>query len=257
MAKSPTLADLIAEVQSLRAQTVDIPFDTPGHLVAGKELARNVMKAQLAEKQKVLDGLLPKAAAAIFVDGIGRVKFAEIAEDIETISSITIDASDFYRSIAREWFPQVRRDGTFQIDCITQFVGSLHAKLYPLGVQAMRPPNFTGFLGRDVSDFVKAINLTRDIIRDAVGDDLVALYIQSQLTEKVLAVEEWGGSSIPVVIINATPEETETLLPKLFTGRNITFTADANIEKNDVIIAFKHLRAKLNPNSKPPKAPAI
>ena len=245
MDNRPTLPNIVEKLLDLKAAKDRLLHDVPNHLLPGAEMVKHNAAQEFEELRAVLRGGLPALSAAIFVRGPGAAAFADIAVDEEL--GLTIDASTMYREIAKEWYPTTEGVGVkhFAIDSIPTFLGGLNKVVYPMGVRTIAPPDFNPIFNRKVETFEDAVDVTRDLLRATVGDELSALYIVSLLTDKVLD-ECWTAPVAPVILTNTTEEEAKgELFERLFNGRNILLNAPENVDKNAVTIAFKHLREKL------------
>jgi hypothetical protein len=241
-----TLENMVDTLLELKAAADRPLHNVPGHLLAGAEMMKHNAAQEYEDKFGFFVGALPTLSAAIFVTGPGATKFADIATDEEF--GLVIDASAIYRDIAKDWFSTTEGVGVrhFAIDSIPTFLSGVNRVVYPMGVRAISPPDFNPFFGRKVENFEDAVNTTRDILRSSCGDELAVQRITIDLAQKVLD-ETWANAPVvPVVITNATQGEVQgELFERLFFGRNLEFAAADNIDKNAVIIAFKHLREKL------------
>ena len=239
------LVKTIEAVENLKAQSEASLDNVPVYRLNGATAAQNGLKAQLAEDMKALEGMVGQSAGAIFVTGPAAEKFAAVA--YKEGPAVILHADGLYEAIAAEWFPTVRVDAQFELDSINGFVNGLGKVLATIGVLHIMQPEYGKFLGRRINSLADAVGLTREIIRSVVGDELNAIYLQNQVTAKVLG-RGWPMNIVPVVILNATSEETIALTTKLFNARNITHEATTeDIDTKDVLSVFKSLTKKLSP----------
>lgn len=245
MTDTKNIADLIEQVATEKqASEVDLT-ECPNELRPGRQSMKNASLQKYTELLGILRGAIGNYSGGVFVSGPGAKAFADLAED--EAPALVLDASELYRGIAEVWFPTVRVDKVFAVDCMPAFIMGLNAALFPLGVRRITPPDFGQRFGTRIESLDDATNLTRDILRTTLGDDLNVLYLRSRLAEKAVA-ETWDLKFITVVVLNATINETNagTLFYDLFYGRSVEVKdVPENVDTNAVIIACKHLRAKV------------
>lgn len=240
--KKPDISDLVLQVCTHKLEADVSLLDVPNELLPGRAALKNAAFHQFEAGLAALRSVIGQYTMGIFVSGPGAKAFSEVAEDEGP--ALVLDVSEMYRKVAEAWYPTVRIDKVFALDCLIPFIGATNNLLGPLGVRQIASPDFGGFFGRPVTCLEDAVAVTRDILRKTVADDLNGLYLNNALA--VRAVEaEWDLAVVPVVLLNATPDEEKVLLTDLFYGHNIAYTAqNPNVEKNEVLITFKHARTK-------------
>ena len=222
---------------------VDVDFS----LLPGRCALKNAALARYNEQMNELVASVGDYAGGMFVRGPGAVAFTEIAEDEGP--AITIDVTELYRLITTGWYSTVRQDGVFALDSLLSFQGAVGQILSQLGVRSIPIPEFGPYLGRVLSSFEDGVALTREIIRGTVMDDLLGLYIDFAVAHKIVR-EQWELNIVPVSLVNASQAEIEgELFQRLFSGHNIVVDTKPCPENNDVIVAFRQLRAKMQPTS--------
>lgn len=236
----PDLTTVLDDLLTAKQESEQTLYDVEPHLRPGRETLKNQALHRAQDLYATLRTILPASTGGIVVSGPGGLKFSEIAENEGP--ALTLDVSEMYKRIAEVWFPTVRVDRRFALDCLPAFLEGV-AKLLPsMGVRTIANPDFKDIFGRPVETFEEAVTLTREVMRATVGDDLNVLYLVNRLTEKVVEAE-WDLAFVPVVLLNASREEVDgALFDQMFT--NVHVTAPENVEKNDVLAAFKSLRAK-------------
>lgn len=253
----PEISKLVEKVVSLKKDSEVSLIDVEVALLPGRTALRNAALQEYHETFETLKSAIGAHTGGIFVFGPGTRPFAVLAATEGP--SITLDAAEMYAKVAEQWFPTVRVDQVFAIDCVMPFLGAYQTILLaPLGIRELLRPDFGVFFGRPVKVFGDAVLLTRDIMRATYGDVLNGLYLNHRLAEEVVK-QEWDLNFIAAVIIGATEEEVHAkdgLLTGLFYGHNITLTTKTDaIEKPQVLATFKRLANKLNPNTKPAPTP--
>lgn len=243
------IADLISQtVAEKHNSEVDLT-ECPSELLPGRQALKNSSLQKYEELFGLLRVVIGSHSGGIFVTGPGAVKFAEIAED--EAPALVLDAAELYSGIASVWFPTVRVDKVFAVDCMPAFIMGLNSSLFPLGVRRIHPPDFGQRFGTPVNSFDDAVALTRDILRTSLGDELNGLYLSDKLAKLAVAAD-WDLKFITVVILNATEAETSGELGRDFLfGRSIVTAPPENTDLNDVVIACKHLRAKVTGKTSP------
>lgn len=215
-------------------------------LVAGRTLLRNQARHNYDAAFLALTQVIGLHAGAIFVTGEGAAKFADIAK--EKAPAIVLDAAELYRRIAEKWYPTVRVDQVFALDSVISMWDGTMQCLPSVGVREIAKPEFGRFFGRPVHTLEDAIEVTRDILRSTVGDELNGLYLNRRLADEAVR-EEWDLKRIPVVVVGASREELtapQGLLNGLFYGHNIVVATKETVEDSEVAEACKALRTKMN-----------
>lgn len=251
------ISKLIEQAATLKQESEVSLVTVDPSLVPGRTTLRNQALQAYQETFAVLRAAIGNHAGGIFVVGPGAAAFAALAE--EEGPAITLDASRMYREVAEAWFSTVRVDKVFALDCLISFLNGLGSLLPPLGVARVPPPDFGKYFGRKVESLQDAVDLSREIIRETVGDDLNGLYINHRLAEQAV-LTGWDLAVIPVVLINTTLDEVKSkdgLFSGLFYGRNVGVAAKADVTKEDVLAAFKSLRAKMSPKQTKPQVCGI
>jgi hypothetical protein len=256
MSPNPNIAKLVKQVVSLKKESEVTLFDVPGDLIAGRTALRNAALQQYQETFQVLKAAIGAHAGGIFLTGPGAVAFADIAQ-VEG-PSLLLSVSEMYAKVAEDWYPTVRVDQTFALDCIMSFLGGVNKLLGPLGIRELARPDFGKHLGRPVHSFEDAVAITRDVLRETVGDDLNGLYLNHRLAEEA-AKAEWSLSVVPVVFLNATEAELKApngLVDGLCAGRNIVGAVEKEtVTKAEVLSVFERLRVKMSPQKQPTLPP--
>jgi len=243
----PDISQLVQQAVDWKKESEADLLAVDQTLVAGRTALRNAALQKYQETFMVLKAAIGSHAGGIFVAGPGAEAFAKLA--VEEGPAIVLDAAEMYKKVAEAWYPTVRVDKVFALDCLMSFLNGLGSLLPPLGISRVSPPDFGKHLGRKVEDIQDAIDISRDVIRETVGDDLNGLYLNHRLTEEVVKAD-WDMTIVPVVVINAVLDEVKSkdgLFNGLFYGRNVGVAAkETTVEKEEVLAAFKTLRAKMS-----------
>jgi len=236
----PNIVDLIAKTVAAKQQAEASLLEVDQFLMPGRQALKNAAAQSFRDLFFALGGVIGQYTGGIFVHGPGAVKFSELAEDEGP--SLTLDAAEMYVKVAAEWFPTVRVDKVFALDCLPAFLTGVNKILSALGVRSIAPAEFGKYFGRPIQTIEEATNLSREILREVVGDDLNGLYLNNRLAEKVVETE-WDLKIVPAVILNTTSEEAAgELFRGLFYGRNILVKVNENVQMNDLVHAFRHVK---------------
>lgn len=239
------ISTLVEQVLALKKDSEVNLLEVDQTLIAGRTALKNSATQQYLETFAVLKSIIGNHAGGIFVRGAGATKFAELAA-VEA-PALVLDASEVYRKVAEHWYPTVRVDKVFAIDCVMPLLGGLNQLLSPLGIREIARPDFGNHFGRPVNTLEDATEVTRSLLRGTVGDDLNGLYLNHRLTEEVVKAE-WDLNVVPVVILNTSEAEVSArdgLAAGLFYGRNIAVMVDENVGKKEVGAALRRLRAMI------------
>jgi hypothetical protein len=242
MAKSK-LAELVAQTAEWKRESEVDLLNVDSTVLPGRTAMKNAALQKYQETFTVLRSVVGLHAGGIFVSGPGAKSFAEQAA--ESGPAIVLDASEMYSKVAAAWYPTVRVDKVFALDCIMAFLGGVQSVLPPLGIRELARPEFGSFFGRSVESMDDAIAVTRDILRATVGDDLNGIYLNHRLAEEVVAAE-WDLATIPVVYLNYVPEELvgeSSLFFGLNSGHNIPLVSSDQPTKAEFVEVFKKIRS--------------
>ena len=83
------------------------------------------------------------------------------------------------------------------------------------------------------------------LVESVVGNELNGVYLRRSISFKALA-SDTVQNVVPVVVLDATPQEQEWLGSYLFAGTYVDVNVEnPNVEKNVVISAFKKLKTAI------------
>jgi hypothetical protein len=239
----PEAITAISDVQ--READMDLVGHEESIGFVGLQMRRNAARSELPRLKRELSSIVGPNAGAIFVTGTAEAAraFADIAED--DVPAIVLDAREMYDVLAKAMSAGVRADALFSQETLVSFISGLRALMSDLGVQSIAAPDFTPFMGRRVPALADLAIVAKEALASAKADGaLNAMYLAHRASEEALKAE-WQHPFLPVVVLNATPDEVEgALVTDLFDGRNVVVEAKESPEENDIVIAVNKLKAK-------------
>jgi hypothetical protein len=243
MNKLEQLMEQYAEVEQIANQDLSAwPVKTlPGAQMRQRE-CRTQMEALGAKYKDALLG----SAVAIFLDGDQQQtqQFAKVAEG--SGGTLTISAETMYEDLAKDIEPTLgdrRQFGTSQlgmlVSALTRVGKDLDFRNIPV------PQIFDVTVCREHQDLIA---LVRNLVRQAIGDDLNAAYIKRAVGEEAIRIR-YTRSVAPVVITNATADE-RTGLKNVFNGSFTIPVTQENTSEDAVLQSLtniaKTLKSKKN-----------
>ncbi len=219
---------------------------------AGFEMKKNGAMQALPELRKELVRMVEQSAGAIFLSGSkeGIDSFIVEAQDLTEGNIVIVDATDMYNYLATGTERGLRRDRRFSMDCLNSWVDTVMKLLDMVQVDGIPAPNLTGNLNKVIPDTAAMTQLVREALTSVkaahgvtVGDGLNAIYLQQKAAEEAIK-DGIATPFLPVIVLNATPEEAQGDLAKtLFFGRNIAYEAkDSEVTESQVKGVFKRLQ---------------
>lgn len=247
-----TLPELLAlykakeEDANLDLSGADDPRTRPG-----LEIRKNGATQALPGLKAELLRLVEQNAGAVFLSGTkeGVESFIGAMQDVTEGAVVMVDAGDMYNFLATGTERGLRRDRRFSMDCLNAWVDSVIKLLDILQVDGIPAPNLTGYLNQVFPDTASMVAVVRRALNElkapngvSVGDGLNAIYLQVKAAEEAIK-EGVATPFLPVIVLNATPEETDGHLFKaLFFGRNVAFEAKDTVTEGNIQTVIKKLK---------------
>jgi len=244
---------------------LDLSAEKDYRTLPGLELRKNGAIQALPGIRNEIVRLVEQNSGAIFLSGTAAAVESFIGEvqDLTEGAVVALSAREIYEFVAKEVDKGFRRDRKFSMDCINSYTAGIIKMLDLLSVDGIPQPNLTGNLNKVFPDLASVSDMVETSLNSMtapngvkVGDGLNAIYLQLRAAEEGVR-ESIATPFLPVIILNATPEETEgTLFKTLFFGRNVAFEASEegkNHGKNAAIGVLKGLKAQ-HPKGKAKKS---
>lgn len=249
----PELLKLYKE--KLTDSQLDLTGEVDYRTRPGLELRKNGAIQALPGLRAEVARLVEQNSAAVFLSGTqkGIEAFIGVAQDLTEGNIVIVDAQEMYRKMAQTTEKGLRRDRRFSMDTRMFFIQSILNVLDELSVDDPIPGIDTAsYLNQEYPDtdaltrMVKtAMNSVKTSGGVSAGDGLNSIYIQKRATDEAIK-EEVATDFLPVIILNATPEETDGAVRNLvYYGRNIAFEAkDEDVSEAVVTNVFKKLKVQ-------------
>ena len=226
-----TLSTLMKEYQETkRIDTEDISM-VSFKVRPGREAAKRTAEQRLESLASRYTELLRKAAFGIFVTGPGSIEFAKIANGEG--ESLTVDAEALYQRFAAAIEPTIgftHQFGTQQLLVLLQQLREIGTELnlrdvdVPRGIESQIVPT-TRALVTFLKKFVENTNPTLNV-----------LYMEKQAFDSAV-FNESTGVVVPVVVLNAQPEEVERLGRQFLSGRFVRVDTTIDQPSKELVIA--------------------
>lgn len=258
-----TFPELLALYKSKEEDAnIDLSGDNDPYTRPGKEIRKNGATQALPGLKAELLRMVEQNAGAIFLSGTkeGVESFIGAAQDMTDGAIVLVDAGDMYNFLATGTERGLRHDRRFSMDCLNAWVDSVMKLLDILQVDGIPAPNLTGNLNKVFPDTASMTKMVREALCSVkapngipVGDGLNAIYLQVKAAEEAIK-ESVATPFLPVIVVNATAEETDgPLFKTLFFGRNVTFEAKEAVTEGNVATVFKKLK-QVRRGSRPDKS---
>ena len=232
---------------------IDLSGEKDPRVRPGQEIRKQGAAQILPGLRKALVDSIEQNSGAIFLSGseAGVTAFIAEAQSQTDGALVIVDAQEMYKMVGDEIEKTLRHDRRFSMDSINGFVTGVMKLLDITNVDGIPSPNVSTRLNRTLATPEDCAALVRSALSElpghnggTVGDGLNAIYLQVRAAEEVIK-EKVATPFIPVILVNATPEETNgSVFRTLFFGRNTTFEAKGqDVLPAAVVQVFKQLRA--------------
>lgn len=174
-------------------------------------------RVQIIEREYM--AVLKERAFTIFLEGKpeDQIVWAKIATDEANVMCLSADS--FYKKLAEHVEPTLgdrRTFGTSQLATLIRALGEIGRD-----VGARQVPTPQIFETHHLKGEAAVVNYLREIVRASSGDSLNLLWIEKEILMEGLKIK-YSRSVVPVIVLQATPEEVKELAPNLFS--RVTFT---------------------------------
>jgi hypothetical protein len=240
------LAEEIAQKQQLIAIDPD-SVDWRGR--PGFEASQRIAREELVGLKAEYGNVIRSNSLGIVVTGEGDrpAFFAQVAA--READGVVVDAGALTRNLVEIIEPTLgptRDFGPSQLGILAVGLDSVARKL---GVHHMQAVKLSGMAV--VRNPAETEAMVRTLIQEAVGEDLLKLYVRVKTDEGAVAKLWTGGSTLPVLVIGVTEGEIESVLT--IYGRNsiidVGTASDGEIDKQYVLEKLSSLRTKLKTGS--------
>jgi len=250
-----TFSELLATYQEKKRDSeIDLTGEVDFRTRPGLELRKNGATQALPGLKEELGRLVEQNSAAIFLSGpADKVEeFVGLAQDATEGNIVVVSAKEMYTKLAKGVEGGLRSDRRFSMDTINSFVYAILKLFDELNINdPLASPNLVRYLNQIFPDTESVSTLVRDALASVqtsggqpAGDGLNSLYLSYRVTEEAIR-EEVATDFLPVVVLDATPEEASGALKDLlFFGRNVSVALKGEVDANTVVTAFKELKKK-------------
>lgn len=210
--------------------------------------SRTSMTNTVRDAQERLVGLkktyfdrVNEATVGIFVMGPNAEAWSKIAEDEG--GTITVRADALYLRIADTIEPVVADRREFNVTAMAKLMSVLTDIGLEFRIGAMNVPKFHGMRVPDRQALVAHV---RNIIREALGDDLSRMYLTREIQSKAYE-RRFKATVFPIVVIGLeSVEEIEGLEPAVAKfGAKVVTDDETPITKESVLEVFENIKKRL------------
>lgn len=210
----------------------------------GLTAAKNAATAKLPNLKNSYKESLIKSSFMIITTGNLAQEFAELAKKS---GAVVVDCNKAYKSTVDRCEASLGRDRLFGLTQHQIVMSELRMIASEKDVQVKLPqPNLNDTKCDSKSDVE---NMVKNTIKSSNGLNLVKMDVEDQAVNQAL---ELGLDSkvIPVVVLNAAPEEQQDLLNQLFRGKGLLLNTDEKEEVNQqlVVKTFEQIKKSLKGN---------
>jgi hypothetical protein len=184
---------------------------------------------------------------AIFLNGPSdKVQaFAKLVNDLG--EAVVVDAEELY---AQRFLPVIEQSigksrewTSTQSAIMHRLLGEVGKELKVFLSRALRLPNTAALPTKQ-----DTLNFIRNVMREELGDDYNAEYLKKSLAREGLKIR-YMGVVAPVIVVNATPEETIGLGQMFGRGKaTVTITDEDNVTEEFIKATFKHVQKQIKQN---------
>jgi hypothetical protein len=241
---STTLEEILKRLDSAQ-KMANIDPDDPVYTKtrAGIEVAVRQAKEDLVRLRRDYERKVLETGVAIFLYGpADKAKvFGQLVSEMG--EAVVIDASEIYTNIAKRIEPSLGHGRQLTAEHISMLHAALMEVAREVGVHLTRPAKLTRM--EIIPDFESLVAYVRDELRGNFGDEMNAAYLQLALGREGLKIRYMGSTS-PVIILNAVPDEAVGLGQAFGKGRaNIEIGTDDTIDKEYIVKTFKNVQKQI------------
>jgi len=205
----------------------------------GRESLKRDAEAARGQVRRAYAQLLHKAAFGVVISGPGTEKFIALAEE-EVIGLLSIDGGEMFNKIADAIEPTLgvgREFGVGQFGRLIQEVATIAKEL---GIYSMASPKWTE--AASTPDRKGLVNHIKAMVNSSIGTELLALYVQRQLTDAGLKSES-TKANVPVLIHGIESERAQELGNAVFSlGRGTAVEVQEGVTREFVVETFGRVK---------------
>ena len=203
----------------------------------------NIMQAKekLAALRLEYRNLILANAIFIIATGKDADKFASIAE--KKFDCFSVDVEDFYKEMTTG-VPEVLFQNKQSSGNLLEFISAnMEEKARNLNILSYPALVFDSKYSRVLKDQDDLLALTKTVINEKVGGEIVGLDAAERITEKLLA-SELSGKKVPIVLQvkdSSIVEEISKGLKRSLTHKTFVISTDSDVDQKIKDISFETL----------------
>lgn len=210
---------------------------------SGIETAVKAAKARAAQLKSEYGKALQDNGVAIFLHGpADKVQmFTKLVSEMN--EAVVIDAGALYKrffDIVEPSIGPTRLWTATQTAIMHRLLGEVSKEVKVFLTRALRLP-----VNVAVPNKEDTLNFIRDNVRKELGDDFNAQYLKQEVSREGLKIR-YMGTVVPVIVINATPEETIGLGQLFGKGKATIHVSDEdNVTEDFIKASFKNVQKQI------------
>jgi hypothetical protein len=243
----PEIEKLLKQIEEDAHEANRDLSEIPFHVLPAHKTSVQQAKDRLVQRRSLYDQYVDGHAAVIVLQGPGATpfsheNFADLASDVG--DTVTFFADSLYKRIAGVIEPTLNAERRATSEAIGEAASAFRAWALNVGVRTYTIPDWDYIRTHASHSKEDLVAIVRTAIRNTTGD-IVNVASLKHLVREQSALLKTAESVIPVIVVDAIPEEAEALA-NAFGNRGITFTlADEPLSENTVVKAFNQLKIKL------------
>lgn len=237
---SQSLSKLLSEIEAARTQAnVDLNQFDP-KFQAAQAIAKADAGKRLVTLTEQFNEEIKDRAAFMLLNGQSEIQaeFVKVAQEEGGV--LTVSARQAYNMMADEVEQTIGAQRQFGGTQLGHLIRAIEAVGKAANSRFLKVPHLEDVVY--VKDHDAVTDTCRDIVLKQLGPELNRNFIQEETFRKALDTN-YKEKVVPVVITDATPEETEFFMDNLFYGVGIRVDLrDAKVDKDLVLEQFKTLK---------------
>lgn len=230
--------DQVAKVAATQAE--DLPWQTRGAWAHKIEAAKLQVPALEAEYRTTL----LRNAVVIFLDGdaVKQFNLAKLVEDSgEGVATSTRSLYDRLTQAVEVGMGRTREWGVGEVQ---RLHSALMEVMHEVKLSEIPMPS-TRSVGKRLATSADVFAHVRQLVREACGDQLNALYMSVQVAKRAREIR-YNENMVPVVVINALPDEVPVIGGVYAKGSaTIAIKDDEEVNKDLMTKVFKEVSKKI------------
>lgn len=249
-----TLSEILKEIESLRSVIdMDITSVQPATR-AGWEAAQSAAKTKIDSVKDEYARTAKSVSVGIYLGGDREVVQAAVKVAQDKGDALVVNGNEIYERIALPVYAMMGGSGLLSASQSARILQELTQIGNELKIASMPIPDVAALSGqKHVPDLGSLVDIIRDSIRKAVGDELAMMYTTKKVGDLALEMK-MARPLIPVVLLNVQQEQISNETAAGMWSDHYVVEAKAGDDPESLVLdVFNAINDKLKNNKKKKK----